>query len=469
MRNRSVVGPILLMALGVLLLLYNLRPEWPVLGWITLHWPWLLVAWGVLRLAEILVWAARSRPLPRAGLSGGEWAIVILLCLAGLAADAVRHHWPALRIRVEGVEWLGKPYDFPLEAAQPAGTCRRLVVENPRGGVRVVGAPGSEVKVEGRMTVRALDRAAAEQLRSRMPLQVLAQGDDVVVRVSPPPAEPMAWASSDLAITVPAGFAVAVQGRDGDIDVANLAGDVTIESREAAVRLAEIGGAARIEVRHSRLARAVNVRGGVSLRGRGEDVEMENVTGPVVVQGSYSGDLQFRNLESGLEFESRRTEFRVGRLPGRVRMVLGRLSGSGLVGPVRLKSQTRDVELAELTGEAEIEIERGNVTVRPEGTPLGPLKVSVEAGDIDLAVPHTADFTLLAAAEHGEVINELGPEFRLERRGRGAAIEGGRGPVSIRLRTERGSITLRRLPAEVPPVRAAKPQSGPARLTVEKF
>jgi hypothetical protein len=67
------------------------------------------------------------------------------------------------------------------------------------------------------------------------------------------------------------------------------------------------------------------------------------------------------------------------------------------------------------------------------------------------------------------VINELGPEFRLERRGRGAAIEGGRGPVSIRLRTERGSITLRRLPAEVPPVRAAKPQSGPARLTVEKF
>lgn len=469
MRNRSVVGPILLMALGVLLLAYNLRPEWTLLGWITLYWPWLLVAWGALRLAEILVWAARSRPLPRAGLSGGEWAVVVLLCLAGLAADAARHHWPALRITVEGVEWLGKPYDFPLEAAQPAGNSRRVIVENPRGAVRVAGAPVSEVKVEGRTTVRALDRGAAEQLRSRMPLEVLAQGDDVVVRVNRPPAEPMAWASSDLAITVPAGVAVVVRGRDGDIDVANLAGDVAIESEEAAVRLAEIGGGARIEVRHSRLAQAVNVKGGVSLRGRGEDVVMENVGGPVVVQGSYSGDLEFRKLEGGLEYESRRTEFRVGRLPGRVRMALGKLSGDGLEGPVRLKSHTRDVELADLSGQVEIEIERGDITLRPARTPLGPLQVSVEVGDIDLAVPHAAEFTLLAAAEHGEVINELGPEFRLERRGRGATLEGGRGAVSVRLRTERGSITLRRLPAGVPPVRAAKPQGGPARLTVEKF
>ncbi len=468
MKNRSVVGPILLMALGVLLLVHNLRPEWPILSGIALYWPCLLVAWGLLRLVEILVWAARSQPLPRAGLSGGEWALVALLCLAGATADVMRHHWPALRITVEGVEWLGKPYDFPLAAVQPAGNARRVVVEIPRGGVRIAGAPVTEVRVEGRTTVRALDRAAAEQLRSRTPLEVLPQGDDVVVRLPRAPAEPAAWVSSDLAITVPANFAVVVRARDGDIDVTNLTGDVLVESEEAAVRLAEIGGGARLEVRHYRLARAVNVHGGVSLRGRGEDGEMENVRGPVVVQGSYSGELEFRKLEGGLEFESRRTEFRVRRLPGRVRMALGRLSGAGLEGPVRLKSQTRDVELADLTGEVEIEIERGDVTLRPARTPLGPLKVSVQVGDIDLAVPHTADFNLLAAAEHGEVINELGREFRLERRSRGAVIEGGRGPAPVRLRTERGSITLRRLAVEVPAVRAGSPPA-PARLTVEKF
>jgi hypothetical protein len=468
MRSRSVAGPILLIALGVVFLLYNLRPEWPLFGWMALYWPWLLVAWGGLRLAEILVWAARSRPLPRAGLSGGEWAVVILLCLAGLAADALRYHWPALRITVEGVEWLGKPYDFPLEAARPAGSARRVVVENPKGSVRVVGAPVSEVRVAGRMTVRALESETAEQLHNRMKLELEAQGDEIVARVAGPPAEPMAWASSDLEVTMPAGLALVVRSRDGDVDATNVGGDVAVECEGAAVRLAEIGGAARLEVRRGRLARAVNVKGGVTVRGGGDDVDIENVAGPVVVQGAYSGELSFRGLESGLEFESRRTEFRVRRLPGRLRMALGELSGNGLEGPVRLKARTRDVELAELAGEAEIEIDRGDVTLRPASSLLGPLKVSVRSGDIDLALPLPAEFELLAVSGRGEVVNELGPEFRLLRTERGATVEGGKGPVSIRLRTDRGTITLRRVPAGRTADRAGGPQK-PGRLALEKF
>lgn len=468
MKSRSLVGPILLIALGVLFLVYNLRPEWPLLSWITLYWPWLLVAWGALRLVEILVWAARSRPLPRSGISGGEWALVILLVLAGAAADAMRRHWPVLRVTIEGVEWLGKAFDFPLEAAQPAGKARRVVVENPRGSVRVVGAPSTDVRVAGRMTVRALDREAAERVSKRLRLEVSASGEEVVLRAPQAPPEPPAWTSCDLQVTIPEGLALVVRGRDGDIDATNIGGDVTVESGEAAVRLAEIGGAVRLEVRRIRLVRAVNVKGGVSLRGSGEDVELESVAGPVSVEGSYTGELTFRNLESGLEFESRRTHFRVRRLPGRVRMALGELSGSGLDGPVRLKARTRDVELADLAGEAEIEVERGDVDLRLAGSPLGPLKVAVQSGDIDLAVPPAAQFELVATSRHGEVVNELGPGFRLEHSGRGATLEGGKGPVSIRLLTDRGSITLRRLPADHRTERAGAPQN-PARLSVEKF
>lgn len=468
MRSRSLVGPILLIALGVLFLLYNLRPEWPLLRWMTLYWPWLLVAWGALRLVEILVWAARSRPLPRSGISGGEWTLVVVLVLAGVAADAMRRHWPELRINIEGVEWLGKAYDFPLEAAQPAGKARRVLIENPRGGVRVVSAPWTDVRVVGRMTVRALDRETAERVHKRAPLEVSASGDDVVVRAPQAPPEPPAWTSCDLEVTVPEGLAVVVRGREGDVDATNISGDVIVESEKAAVRLAEIGGTVRLEVRQIRLARAINVKGGVSLRGAGEDVELENVAGPVSVEGSYTGELTFRKLESGLQFDSRRTHFRVRRLPGRVRMALGELSGTGLEGPLRLKARTRDVELADLAGEAEIEVERGDVDLRLAGSPLGPLKVSVQSGDIGLAVPPAARFELFAASGHGEVINELGPEFRLEPSGRGATVEGGKGPTMIRLRTERGSITLRWLSGDRPANRAGAAH-GPVRLTLEKY
>lgn len=468
MKSRSLVGPILLIALGVLFLVYNLRPEWPLLSWITLYWPWLLVAWGALRLAEILVWAARSRPLPRSGISGGEWALVILLVLAGAAADTARRHWPALRITIEGVEWLGKAYDFPLEAARPAGKASRVVVENPRGSVRVVGAPSTDVRVAGRVTVRALDRETAEQVSKRTLLEVSASGEEVVLRAPQAPPESPAWTSCDLEVTIPEGLALVVRGREGDVDATNIGGDVTVESGKAAVRLAEIGGAVRLEVRRIRLARAVHVKGGVSLRGSGEDVELESVAGPVSVEGSYTGQLTFRNLASGLEFDSRRTHFRVRRLPGRVRLALGELDGSGLDGPVRLKAKTRDVELADLAGEAEIEVERGDVDLRLAGSPLGPLKVSVQSGDIGLAVPPAARFELSAASGHGEVINELGPEFRLEPSGRGATVEGGKGPAVIRLRTERGSITLRWL-AGGRPANRADAAHGPVPLTLEKF
>ena len=68
MRRHSLVGPLLLILIGALFLLRNIRPEWATFELIARYWPFLLIAWGVLRLVEILYWRISSKPLPARGL-----------------------------------------------------------------------------------------------------------------------------------------------------------------------------------------------------------------------------------------------------------------------------------------------------------------------------------------------------------------------------------------------------------------
>jgi DUF4097 and DUF4098 domain-containing protein YvlB len=458
MRRGTLAGPILLIAVGVLFLLHNLNPQWPLLDWVARYWPWVFIVWGALRLAEILALAAQAQPLPRRGLTGGEWAIVVLIALVGFGASAFREQRP--RIPIRGVELFGQAYDFPLEGVQAAGGARRVVIENLRGNVRVAAGAAGEIRVRGRMSVRALDRQAADEMRQKMPLEITAAGDQIVVRTNQERGE-AERVSADLEVLVPAAVSVELRGRDGDFDVAAVNGDVIVESERGDVRLAELGGAARIQVRRSGLVRAVNLKGGLNLRGRGREVEIDGAGGPVTIQGAFFGELQFRRLPQGLEFESERTTLAVRHLRGQLRLSRGSLIAQGLEGPVRLKTRTRDVELADFTGPLQVELERGDVVLRPARVPSAPLTVTVGSGDIELAVPDGARFGLLAVAERGEIRNEFGEPFRLTPTEQGATLEGAReGEALVRLRTERGAITLRK---------ASAGESGrsPARLSVE--
>ncbi len=83
MRRTSFVAPILLIVIGGLFLARNVYPEMPLLDWVSRYWPLILIGWGLLRIVEIVSWAASSKPLPRRGLSGGEWVLIVFLCLFG--------------------------------------------------------------------------------------------------------------------------------------------------------------------------------------------------------------------------------------------------------------------------------------------------------------------------------------------------------------------------------------------------
>jgi Putative adhesin len=442
MRRRSLTGPILLMLIGVLFLLYNLRPDIQIYDALALYWPFLLIAWGVLRLLEVLVDYFRGRVQPY-GFSGGEIVLIVFLCFMGWGAYEANRHGIHFRPSWEA---FGEHYDYDVEGQQPAGDAKRVVFQNDRGNLKIVGAVDTnDIKVTGRKTVQATNQAEGDHANSGTPLEIVAQGDEIIVRTNQDHNPTNGKISEDLEVTIPSRMGVEAHGSYGDYEVSELDGNVDLSSDRADVRLNKIGGSARVELNRSDLVRAADLKGNLDLQGKGSDIELENVAGQVTINGSYSGSLEFKNVAKPLHYESPNTDLRVEALPGEISMTLGELTGNNLVGPIHLVTKSKDVKIEDFTESLELETDRGDIELEPKHLPLPRIEARSRTGQISLVLPDKAGFQLAASTDHGDAVNDFGPAIHKQTEGHAASLKGnvGDGP-SIHLVTEHGTISVRK-------------------------
>ena len=183
--RRSLTGPLILILIGVAFLTRNLWQEVPLFQLVAQYWPFLLIAWGVLRLLEVLLEAARSKPLPSGGLSGGEIALIILLCIIGsgmYAAD--RHGVHFAPFGTTSLEMFGEEYDYRTSAQKATKGPVHVVFENLRGNVRVTGSGEAEIKVDEHKMIRAFNKNDADQADKQSPIEIVTDGDRIVVRTN---------------------------------------------------------------------------------------------------------------------------------------------------------------------------------------------------------------------------------------------------------------------------------------------
>jgi DUF4097 and DUF4098 domain-containing protein YvlB len=459
MRRGSLVGPLLLILIGVWFLVSTLRPELPLIDIAARFWPFVLIGWGALRLFEILLWAVRGRGVPASGVSGGEWTLVVFLCLIGSGLYMANYYRPWQNfgmITSNRVEIFGHSYDYTVpESKLEAGKANRILIENLRGAVRVTGADAQEVTVGGRKSIRSLQEKDADAANRQSPAEVTTQGEMVVVRTNQDRVTGEQRVSTDLEVTVPRAMAVEVRGRKGDIEINDLNGTVEVSSDDASVRLQNIGGNARLDLRKSESIRAASLKGKFEAEaGRGRDLELEDIAGEVTISGSYSGDMQMRSLAKPLRVQGPNTELRVERVPGQIHLDLGQLTGTNLVGPIRLvSSRARDVELDQFSQSLELSLDHGDITLRPSQMPLSKIDARTRNGQVEIALPAGAKFDLRAVSLRGEVTNDFGPALKLiseetgnehhDRRGGSVVGTVGLGPTIV-VQTDRGSLTVRK-------------------------
>jgi hypothetical protein len=457
MRRSSVVAPLLLIAIGGLFLARNLYPEIPLLDYLAKYWPFLLIVWGALRLIEVLFWSATDKPLPRAGVSSGEWVLVIFLCMFGASLHAVRgfNTWWPRNVTIGGLDMFGESYEFPIDGQKPVSKTPRVVIESFRGNARITGGDTDTIKVTGHRSIRSLDQNGANAANQSMPFEITGDASSVTIhnnqdRLSGNSVR----VTADMEITVPKGSSIEAHGRYGDFDITDVGGSVEIISDNAGVRLQNIGGDARVDLRRSDVVRAVGVKGVFDLKGRGQDVDLQNIEGPVTISGAYSGVIQFHNLAKPLRYMGETTQFNIEKLPGQVRMALGNVSASNLIGPVHLSTRARDVEISDFTNPIEISVDRGDIELRPGSVPLSRIDVQARiSGDVTLSLPANAKFDLTASTQRGEVTNDYGSPIRSDNQGRGAELRGviPGGPV-VNVRTEHGQVVVRKASADDKPM-----------------
>ncbi|MGH9592044.1 MAG: DUF4097 family beta strand repeat-containing protein, partial [Bryobacteraceae bacterium] len=397
----------------------------------------------------ILVWTVMEHPLPARGLSGGEWVLVMFLCIFGASLHAVRGFstwFPRSGIELGGLEVFGQSFEYPVSGEAATSKTPKIMIESFRGNARITGADVQTVKVTGRNTIRSLDQPSAERANREASFEVSGDADQVTIKTNQNRVSGNLRITADLDITVPKGASVTARGRGGDFDINGITGSVDIDSDSASVRLEDIGGDVRAELRGGDIVRALNVRGGFELKGRGSDIDLQNIQGPVTVNGNFSGVTQFHNVAKPLRLVTTYSEFTVEKLPGDVRLTLGDLSASNLIGPVQFTSmRSWDIRLGAFTNSLAINQNGGDIDLRPNSLPLAKMDVHTHSGHIELALPAAAKFDLNATTNQGEISNDFGGPLTMEptRRGRGRSLHGSNGGPAVNLSTDRGDIVVR--------------------------
>jgi hypothetical protein len=406
MRRSSLVTPLLLIGVGALLLARTLHPELPLTDYVARYWPFALIGWGALRAAEILYWAAASKPLPARGISGGDWLVIALVGLFGAGLHASRGITWTERIPFGNIEIFGgQTFDYPIQGEKPSSLTPRVVIDSFRGDVQITGADAAAVKVTGRKTIRAFDQRVADRLDRDSPLEIAGDSNRVVIRMRTP-GGPLRLVSGTVEIAVPKGASIEAQGRNGN------------------VRISKIQGA-------------------VNLSGRGEDIDLQDIEGPVSISGARYGSVQLRNVSKPLHFDGPQAQFSIEKLPGALRLAPGDLSGLNWSGPAHVTVRSRDVQISDFTGSLAVSVERGDIELRPMRLPLSHIEAHARSGDIRLSLPPAAQFTLDASTNTGEITNDFGGALKLDSGGRHATLRGAVGNgATIEIQTERGQIVV---------------------------
>src|SRR3954447_4014554 len=131
--RRSIGGPLLLIAIGVLFLIHTIVPEFEIVDAFARFWPFILIIWGVFQLLEIGFWAMRGSAVPYNGVSGGGWFVGLLICFAGLVMYEGQKPgvwWHRIGFQ-RGIEMLGNEHDFTVAPVQKTvGVAPKVVIEN---------------------------------------------------------------------------------------------------------------------------------------------------------------------------------------------------------------------------------------------------------------------------------------------------------------------------------------------------
>ncbi len=450
MRRTSAVGPLLVIAIGLIFLLIQIGrlPAALVLLWFSHWWPLLLVLFGIVRLLEWLLdqrARANGSLTPQRTLGAGVLVLLSLLVIAGVASSLARKDaghllGPNFDLNQDNLEqFLGDKHESTqtLTEACPPGTS--VIIDNPHGNVSISGTSDDNqlhVVLSAQVFTRS-DTEAANRVHQIAP-RIDHNGSQLMISVPS-----VGSARADLNITVPAGTAVSSTVNHGDIQVHSLRSPVSVTANHGDVELSGLSGPVQAHINNADSSlSAHNLSGPFDVEGRSLDLTLSDMQGPVSLHGDFFGTTHLERITSPVTFHTSRTDLQLIRLDGELEITPNAdLTASQVTGPMILNTRNRNINLERVSGPLNITNRNGSVTVAI-AQPLAPVTIENRNGEIDVTLPTDAQFNIQAETSNADLENDFG--LALTQEGDRPKLVGaiGKGGPLLQISTSQADISL---------------------------
>jgi DUF4097 and DUF4098 domain-containing protein YvlB len=445
-RVPSVVGPVILIGIGVvaLLVVTNRIAVGDFWSWYGRWWPLLLIGAGLALLGEWALDLRRKTPVRRGGSFVG---LLILLAIMGFAAAGWNHMNPWFS------QWnnnnngdffnaFGLPehdYDQQILNQQIAANAS-IDIENPRGDVSVTADDSSTVQVQAHEVAYARsDEDAKKIFDAEMPHPVVS-GNAVLIKSVGSNSGRL-----DLVVTVPKAARVTVNASHGDVTASGLGAGITIDVAHGDTHLSAISGPVQARFsggKHDFFANQVT--GDLTLEGNSSDMTFSEIKGRINVNGEIFGEVHMENISGPIKLHTSVTDLQVTALPGDLALDSDELRVTEATGALHVVTHSKDIDLNQIYGDVYVENRTGSISVEPAGV------YSVEArnskGDVELTLPPNASANVNGRTHNGDIVSDFGLAISGDE---SKTVNGriGSGSSRIVLNTENGDLRLKKGPA----------------------
>jgi hypothetical protein len=468
--QRSISGPLILIAVGLVFLLatmhvLSLHSVWM---WFGHYWPVLLIVLGLIKLVEH--YQAQRTGTRSVGIGvGGAFLIVMLVVFGLIATQTSRVDWEALRNGMhmdDDSDWgwfegHAYTYDDHLEQDFPAGAMLR--VTDARGAVNITTSDSAKIQVIVRKTIRAESQNEADRWNGNTKPDIKVSGNTVTLNANTQGAGEHS-VTIDLDISVPRNVAVNITNRSGDVSVLGRDGDVEISNQKGDVSVTDVKGKVTLSLENSS-ARISQITGDVSAEGRMKEVSLDTIKGAARLNGDFTENVDLSKISKTVTLKSARTDIEIAKLDGDLSLDSHDLRASTVTGPFRLLTKFKDIRLEGVSGDLRLENEDGAVEVQM--TKMGAVQIDNRRSDISIYVPDKAAFQVNAQTKNGEIESDftgLNVSNGDERATASGSVGGG-GPRLV-VNNEHGAIEIRKrsMIAEKPerPEKPEKPEAPEA-------
>jgi DUF4097 and DUF4098 domain-containing protein YvlB len=465
-RRSSILGPILLISVGILFLLVQTGhlASQHLWDWYSRFWPLLLVGAGILLLLEWgfdqYMQSDPTHPPYRRRLGGGVFTLLLLLIFSGVIFSGIRDGghskiFNGFSINQDNMdEFLGDKHESDQSISQAMAPGASFSVDNPRGDVTITGtSDDNQIHIAVHKEVYTSSDSEAATKAQRLSPTLTTNGGTTSLSIPT-----LDGARADLTITLPAAAATTIMANHGDVRVSSLKAPITVTANHGDIELSAITGTITTHINNGDSSfSAHSVTGAISIEGHGRDTTLSDLSGPVTISGDFFGTSHFEHIRGPIKFHTSRTDFQLARLDGDLD-IESDISISEAVGPLTLTTGNRNVTLDRIAGDISVTNRNGSVDVTG-APPLGSISIQNRNGSVDLTVPEQASFTVQADTTNGDVDNDFSLATEGSDTHKSFSGTVGKGGPTLRITTTQADISLKKasiLP--LPPTPPAPPK-----------